>query len=693
MRIDISDIPSSNGKKESLKRNGDTMDIVKHILKVDRENDKRFCAFASQFERNKEGLRSLFYFVKNKIHYREDPDGFQYIKTPAALWDMGVGDCKSKTLFITQCLRCMGIPYIIRFVSYSPDSRDVTHVYPIAVLDGKNIIMDTVYGYFDSEKRPYYYPQDYPNMTHIMKISGVGQTFSTDICKTLTEIKQKQSYIPQQEFIPFSKLSAGFARALVFRRQLLIRKAMVPQQSKFYDAALQLLDSQLKRDFHVSKCISGVGSIAPELQFIAQKIAHLKTLAYPAMRLERPKPLRPAGAAIKGWEQNNTQYRTTDGKVYKFNTDPYSDNNCKLTFLETPAVQFLFKNDADKTYVYARNSQYKKKWDSPAKDAQGNTSTFGKEVLKLLQKYRTTPFMDGSNVIKMCHDIQIPILGPGGSVTMQQQQVCSPPLTPIANFLKFPYYVPNNVVTPATYAGFIDNPNNTSLFFADHIIFAHPDYRSQFMNELRLVSGIMDEYMNDTFQESEGIGNGFIYGYATDAKAQFGGPNLTLDDYPASVIAKYGIHAGYMNGAANFSGMDYDLLKDLGANTVRYHNNGGLGPDQILGELVRQKRKIAVGVIDPVSIIGAITALITAIVGAVAGFMGVVKQRAESMEPGEVPDDFKPIGESLQLSESDWAGGGKKEGGEEAGGGGMDMGKLLMAGGAAWLGWELLKNK
>lgn len=669
------------------------MDIVKHILKIDAEDDRRFCDFAAQFERSRAGLHALFLFVKNKIRYKEDPEGFQFIKTPAALWDMRIGDCKSKTLFITQCLRCLRIPYIIRFVSYNPNTRDVTHVYPIAVLDGKQIIMDTVYGYFDAEKKPYYFPQDYPGMTHIMKISGIGQQFSSDICKTLAEIKQKQSYIPPQEFIPFSKMTAGFARALVYRRNLVIKKAMMPEQSKFFDAALQLIDSQLKRDFHTSKCISGVGSIAPELQHIAARLSYFKTLTQPAMRLERPKPLRRVGtnnAAIKGWEQNNTQYRTADGKVYKFTANPYAENNCKLTFLETPAYQYLFKGDTDKTYVYARNSQYKKNWNSPVKDAQGNNSTFGKEVLKLAYKYRNTPFMDGNNVIQKCGQQ----LMPNNFGMLVYQQVCTPQ-TPIANFLKFPYTFPQNIVPASTFADFINNPGNTSAFFNTHLVFAHPDYRSQFLNELRLISGIMDEYMNDTFQESEGIGNGFIYGYATDAKInnQF----LTLNDYPASVIAKYGIHAGYLNGAANFSGMDYDLLKDLGANTVAFHNNGH-NPDRILSELVKQKRQINPAVGDPVSIISAIVGAIVALIGLIKGIMDATKQRAESMEPGEVPDDFKPIGESLQLAESDWSGGGGGGGNQngnkdEEESGGMDMGKLLMLGGAAWLGYELLKDK
>lgn len=689
MRIDTTNIPDAEGKKQSLDRDGDTQAIVRHILKMDKENDRRFCAFAAQFERSPEGLRKLFVFVRDKITYREDENGVQLIKTPAALWNLRVGDCKSKTLFVNQVLRCMRIPYTIRFVSYKRNHPFVTHVYSIADLDGEKIPMDTVYGSFGKEKTPYYHQQDY-TMTHIMKISGVGRTEpDLDICKKLLEMKQKQSYIPKQEFIQFSRTTTGFARLMVFKQNLLIKKAMIPEQEKLFQAAINLVDSQLKnpREFHASSCIAGVGSIPTELQPVARAINAFKTMSYPAMRMHRPRPLQPSnGAAIRGWNQDGSYTTTTPPiKTYKFAQNPTQDKTCTLTWLQGNDIEIpgLFMAQGGK-YAYARNSQYAKTFDSPTKDAEGNNSTFVKEIFKIIKQFRNTPFRDGNTVIQKC-----------ATNPLTQQQICVP-MTPLAAYFKSGNYSTqfsnadfDSIIQNGIYSTQYQNVRNGAM------VFNHNDYRSDFMAAVRMASGIMDEYMNDTFKQEDGIGNGFIYGYALDAR-KANGQSIGLNDLPGAVLAKYGVHAGYLNGATNFSGLDYNLIKALGTNTIAFHNDGK-NPDQLISELWAANKQLqnahAVGM-DPATIIGAIVALIVAIVNAVIAVMQITKQRAESIEPGNVPDEFQPIGLPLQLAESDWDGaGGSGTGDEEGEGSGMDMGTLLLLTGGGLLGYEYLFNK
>lgn len=69
----------------------------------------------------------------------------------------------------------MGLPYRIRFVSYSARSKRPTHVYPIVVLNGRDVILDAVYHGFNMEK-PWKHKQDYnfTNMAEIYKLSGIG---------------------------------------------------------------------------------------------------------------------------------------------------------------------------------------------------------------------------------------------------------------------------------------------------------------------------------------------------------------------------------------------------------------------------------------------------------------------------------------------------------------------------------------
>ena len=162
-------------RKQLIYEDGRTVDIQKVIFEVNADRIWRDTQeLSQQFERSKRGLNNLWRFVKYKIRYREDPEGFQFIKYPARLWADRAGDCKSFTLFIVSVLQNLGIKYTIRFTSYQKGDRTVTHVYPIAHLDGEDIILDAVWFYFNSEKR-YTYKDDHKfsnKMAAIYKVSG-----------------------------------------------------------------------------------------------------------------------------------------------------------------------------------------------------------------------------------------------------------------------------------------------------------------------------------------------------------------------------------------------------------------------------------------------------------------------------------------------------------------------------------------
>ena len=168
------DILPARNKKTLRFQDGNTVDIQKVIFEVNSDKIWRDTEVLSQrFAKTKSGLNDLWRFVKHKIRYEEDPDGVQYIKYPARLWADKKGDCKSFTLFIVSVLQNLGIKYTIRFTSYKKGSRIVTHVYPVAHLDGEDIILDAVWYYFNSEKK-YAYKEDFKfkkNMATIYKLS------------------------------------------------------------------------------------------------------------------------------------------------------------------------------------------------------------------------------------------------------------------------------------------------------------------------------------------------------------------------------------------------------------------------------------------------------------------------------------------------------------------------------------------
>ena len=186
--IDTSSIPASKGKKETQHEDGSTEDIISSILEIDAESGKEMCNFAQQFKDGLNGLKRLFKFVRDEIKYKEDGFKEQNIKTPPALWALKYGDCKSKTIFINSVLYCLGIPYIIRFTRFDRESTEMRHVYTIAYLNGRPIILDTVYKKFGKEK-PYSYKRDFKPMTKINKISGIGD------CDTLSPATRIKSQV------------------------------------------------------------------------------------------------------------------------------------------------------------------------------------------------------------------------------------------------------------------------------------------------------------------------------------------------------------------------------------------------------------------------------------------------------------------------------------------------------------------
>lgn len=151
-----STIQPPKGLWEIVHQNGSTQDIINTILMADKEakDDTRF--FANAFHSS--NLKALWQFVRNNIKYKEDPDGDERVMSPAATWKKGKADCKSMSIFITSVLKNMCIPYKYRFVAWQPGN--VTHVYPVAIVDGKEIILDAVHKRYNEEV-PFHHGYDY----------------------------------------------------------------------------------------------------------------------------------------------------------------------------------------------------------------------------------------------------------------------------------------------------------------------------------------------------------------------------------------------------------------------------------------------------------------------------------------------------------------------------------------------------
>ena len=163
-------------------RSGDTQDIVTTIFRMDKEADKYINIEAAQCLRGDndyQTLKNVWRFVRRNVRYQPDSPGKEIVKSPAALFKLGFGDCKSFSISEAALLRALGFKGIrYRFVSYGK-SNTVTHVYIVCKINGEDVILDAVHTAFDDEV-PYSFKKDIPALksSSITGIQGINRSIS-----------------------------------------------------------------------------------------------------------------------------------------------------------------------------------------------------------------------------------------------------------------------------------------------------------------------------------------------------------------------------------------------------------------------------------------------------------------------------------------------------------------------------------
>lgn len=180
-------IAEAEHKNTIINRRGNTEDIMQAVIDCYNSDYAQVRELSESLpgDDTLSRCRAVFDFVDQNIRYQMDPLQKQWIRTPARLWSDGEGDCKSFSIFICSCLRCMGIPHMFRFAAYEGAS-DPTHVYAVAIDEsGREIIVDPVYrddsgkAQFNKEC-PYTKKIDMKGTTEISRLSGPGIGYLTE---------------------------------------------------------------------------------------------------------------------------------------------------------------------------------------------------------------------------------------------------------------------------------------------------------------------------------------------------------------------------------------------------------------------------------------------------------------------------------------------------------------------------------
>jgi hypothetical protein len=549
--VDVGKIPSPNNRKKVHYENGGTWDIVDVVLRVDQKHDNRFCEFAKQFKRTKSGLRHLWRFVKYKIRYKVDATGRQDILHPAALWERGWGDCKSKTVFITQVLKCLGIPYVIRFVSFDSDTTP-THVYPIALLDGREVIIDSVWDFFDREK-VYTYKKDY-KMTKISEISGtkLGKLPSSmrtpdrarEVSKYVTEVEEKRSFVSPQPEYNFRGKTVGEAKAQVLRRQLELLKAFNPKEEVSLNKALRLLDRSMKRGLEKSAVVSGVGVLESQAELAVAKALNT-TLQdkYPAFSFQR------TYAGI-GATQSTLQLRsliTPQNKYYLGAGTPYEKTVADIACIVRDKLVQMMQTQVVENGVpqFATGVGPLGNFSYPIPTTQ----------LKLAGSFKDVNIL--SNLGSTC-------------------------------------------------SGLLTSTSGGTGFEA---LFYDFDYQLEFEKYIEEQSGVFMDYLqNQVLKEENQAGAGILYDWVNSV------PNVSTNQFGASVLSKRAVQSQWLDNAAFLTGGDRSLLQDMARNTYIY--TSGENPEDSLSSLYNAKRQIGEPITIILAVIGLIKAVIPIIVAA-----------------------------------------------------------------------------
>lgn len=256
-------IAPSIGANRLISEKYNTASIMDVILK---ENERAYLDVSAMAKKLPytnvyELSKSIFDFLKSNIQYKEDGMLFQAIKSPSRLWKDKAGDCKSFAIFSAAILKALGIPYSIRFVSYSEEWPDIfTHVYTVAHSEGQTYIIDPVWsGPFNSQK-PFINKKDYYMKPGLYSMGATATARSTNkIAKRRRGILQLPANLHNE---------AAFELAIV-RQRLEIERNIMEKRGRTakvsgIDRSLDVLDEFIgaveAEDLQaIDSVISGIG--------------------------------------------------------------------------------------------------------------------------------------------------------------------------------------------------------------------------------------------------------------------------------------------------------------------------------------------------------------------------------------------------------------------------------------------------
>lgn len=150
----------TKGRFITVKENAGVDDTIKLMRDViqSQYSDTIEIAKYLKGENDFESCRNIWNFCFKHIQYKRDDEGFEQVRRPYRVWQdrlKGV-DCDCLTVFICSLMKALNINFLIRLTSYPKQKKELEtdefeHVYPVALINNTEVIMDCVVHQFNYE--------------------------------------------------------------------------------------------------------------------------------------------------------------------------------------------------------------------------------------------------------------------------------------------------------------------------------------------------------------------------------------------------------------------------------------------------------------------------------------------------------------------------------------------------------------
>jgi hypothetical protein len=145
--------PSPEGENIRIKKRAELEDTVALMKRVINQtlSDTSKVANLLKSGNEKQTLANVWNFCFKHLQYRRDEENIEQVRRPARTWrdrKQGV-DCDCMTVFIGSIMLNLGIPFVIRLSRNSMSAAGFEHVYPVAIINQDEVIMDCVVHQFN----------------------------------------------------------------------------------------------------------------------------------------------------------------------------------------------------------------------------------------------------------------------------------------------------------------------------------------------------------------------------------------------------------------------------------------------------------------------------------------------------------------------------------------------------------------